>query len=51
MHSLAQGLTPAAQLPERREERHGPVGRWYIEEFTTVAQVTSEQLAAYVDDG
>jgi len=32
------------------EERHGPVGRWDIEEFTKVAEVTTEQLAAYVDD-
>jgi hypothetical protein len=27
-----------------------PVGCWDIEEFTKVAEVTTEQLAAYVDD-
>src|ERR1700754_335317 len=32
------------------EERPGPVGRWDIEEFTKVAEVTTEQLAAYVED-
>jgi L-2,4-diaminobutyrate decarboxylase len=34
----------------RGEERHGQVGRWDIEEFTKAAEITTEQLAAYVDD-